>query len=63
MLSGMFGYQCIATDGKARLGRLQTPHGEVETPLFMPVGTAGSVKGVTPDQLIAAGVRMILGNT
>jgi len=63
MLCGMFGYQCIATDGKARLGRLQTPHGEVETPVFMPVGTAGSVKGVTPDQLIAAGARMILGNT
>jgi queuine tRNA-ribosyltransferase len=63
MLWGMFGYQRIATDGKARLGRLQTPHGEVETPVFMPVGTAGSVKGVTPDQLIAAGARMILGNT
>jgi len=63
MLCGMFGYQCIATDGKARLGRLQTPHGEVETPVFMPVGTAGSVKGVTPDQLRAAGARMILGNT
>jgi queuine tRNA-ribosyltransferase len=63
MLCGMFGYQCIASDGKARLGRLQTPRGQVETPLFMPVGTAGSVKGVTPDQLIAAGARMILGNT
>jgi len=63
MLCGMFGYQRIATDGKARLGRLQTPHGEVETPVFMPVGTAGSVKGVTPDQLIAAGAKMILGNT
>jgi queuine tRNA-ribosyltransferase len=63
MLCGMFGYQCIATDGKARLGRLQTPHGEVETPVFMPVGTAGSVKGVTPDQLIEAGAKMILGNT
>jgi len=63
MLCGMFGYQCIATDGKARLGRLQTPHGKVETPVFMPVGTAGSVKGVTPDQLIAAGAGMILGNT
>ncbi len=63
MLLGMFGYQCNATDGKARLGRLRTPHGEVETPMFMPVGTAGSVKGVTPDQLVAAGARMILGNT
>ncbi len=63
MLWGMFGYQCNATDGKARLGRLGTPHGEVETPVFMPVGTAGSVKGVTPDQLSKAGAQMILGNT
>ncbi|MBN1553879.1 MAG: tRNA guanosine(34) transglycosylase Tgt [Phycisphaerae bacterium] len=49
--------------GKARTGRLITPHGEVDTPVFMPVGTAGTVKGVTPDQLRAAGARMILGNT
>jgi len=63
MLFGMFGYECIATDGKARRGRLITPHGEVDTPVFMPVGTAGSVKGVTPDQLRAAGAQMILGNT
>ncbi len=59
----MFRYECIRTDGRARLGRLATPHGEVDTPVFMPVGTAGSVKGVTPEQLRAAGVRMILGNT
>jgi len=63
MLWGMFGYQCNATDGRARRGKLRTPHGEVETPVFMPVGTAGSVKGVTPDQLRAAGGEMILGNT
>ncbi len=49
--------------GRARAGRLTTPHGEVDTPVFMPVGTAGSVKGVTPDQLRAAGARMLLGNT
>ena len=51
------------TDGKARAGVLSTPHGRVQTPIFMPVGTAGSVKGVTPEQLTAAGSRMILANT
>ncbi|MDP7289987.1 MAG: tRNA guanosine(34) transglycosylase Tgt, partial [Phycisphaerae bacterium] len=51
------------TDGKARAGVLSTPHGQVDTPIFMPVGTAGTVKGVTPEQLTAAGSRMILANT
>ncbi len=46
----------------ARLGRLITPHGEVETPVFMPVATAGSIKGVWPDQVRAIGASMILGN-
>jgi queuine tRNA-ribosyltransferase len=59
----MFRYDGTHTDGKARRGRLTTPHGEVDTPAFMPVGTAGTVKGVTPDQLRAAGAQMILGNT
>ncbi|MCJ7544340.1 MAG: tRNA guanosine(34) transglycosylase Tgt [Phycisphaerae bacterium] len=59
----MFSFHVTRTCGKARLGRLSTPHGEVDTPVFMPVGTAGSVKGVTPDQLRAAGVRMVLANT
>ena len=47
----------------ARRGRLTTPHGIVETPVFMPVGTAGTVKGVTTDQLLATGATMILANT
>jgi len=51
------------TDGKARAGVLHTPHGQAPTPVFMPVGTAGTVKGVTPEQLSAAGARMILANT
>ncbi len=59
----MFSFSVLQTDGKARLGRLVTPHGEVATPVFLPVGTAGSVKGVTPDQLRAAGVQMVLANT
>jgi len=47
----------------ARVGRWQTPHGTVDTPAFMPVGTIGSVKGLTPDQLRQAGVQMVLANT
>lgn len=47
----------------ARVGRWQTPHGTVETPAFMPVGTIGSVKGLTPEQLRQAGVQMVLANT
>jgi queuine tRNA-ribosyltransferase len=47
----------------ARVGRFETPHGAIETPAFMPVGTQGTVKGLTPDQLRAAGSRMVLANT
>lgn len=47
----------------ARVGRWHTPHGTIETPAFMPVGTIGSVKGLTPDQLREAGVEMVLANT
>jgi queuine tRNA-ribosyltransferase len=50
-------------DGKARLGRLETAHGVVETPVFMPVGTQATVKGLTPEQLRGAGATMLLGNT
>jgi queuine tRNA-ribosyltransferase len=51
------------TDGAARRGTLQTAHGEVETPVFMPVGTQGSVKSLTPRDLDEAGASIILGNT
>lgn len=50
-------------DGKARVGRLQFPRGEVATPAFMPVGTYGSVKGLNPAQVKATGADIILGNT
>ena len=50
------------TDGQARVGRLMTAHGEVETPVFMPVGTQGIVKAVTPRDLEDIGVRMTLAN-
>ena len=50
-------------DGAARAGVLQTAHGPVETPVFMPVGTAGTVKAMTADAVRATGARMVLGNT
>ncbi len=54
--------QIEATRGAARAGKLITPHGEVETPVFMPVGTLASVKGVSQDVLEELGVRMLLAN-
>ena len=51
------------TRGKARAGRLLTPHGEIETPVFMPVGTLASVKGVPQETLEELGAQIILGNT
>src|SRR5713226_8087659 len=56
-------FELLTTDGKARYGRLDTPHGRLDTPVFMPVGTQATVKGLTPDQLESAGARIILGNT
>jgi queuine tRNA-ribosyltransferase len=55
-------FEVLATDGPARRGRLTTPHGVIETPAFMPVGTLGAVKGVPPDQLEAAGAEVMLSN-
>ena len=52
-----------ASDGPARAGTLHTAHGEVPTPVFMPVGTAGTVKAMTADAVRATGARMVLGNT
>jgi len=56
-------FTLLATDGPARRGRLTTPHGLVETPVFMPVGTQGTVKGLTPDQVRTVGTQILLGNT
>lgn len=53
--------QCSTT--KARVGRFHTPHGIVETPRFMPVGTVGTIKGLTPQQVESVGAQMILANT
>jgi queuine tRNA-ribosyltransferase len=58
-----FPFAIAATDGKARTGLLSTPRGEIRTPAFMPVGTAGTVKALTVDQVAATGADIILGNT
>jgi queuine tRNA-ribosyltransferase len=56
-------FQIQTTSGPARLGKLITPHGEIETPVFMPVGTVATVKGVPQDVLEELGVQILLGNT
>ncbi|HEX6505388.1 MAG TPA: tRNA guanosine(34) transglycosylase Tgt [Terriglobales bacterium] len=56
-------FKLEVTDGPARLGRLLTPHGAIATPVFMPVGTAATVKGVSQDILEELGVQILLGNT
>jgi len=58
-----FHWQKLAGDGAARAGILQTAHGPVSTPVFMPVGTAGTVKAMTADAVRATGAQIVLGNT
>ncbi|MBR57561.1 MAG: tRNA guanosine(34) transglycosylase Tgt [Myxococcales bacterium] len=52
-----------ASDSAARTGRLVTPHGEIRTPVFMPVGTRAALRALTPEQVIAAGAQIVLANT
>ena len=59
----MLNFELLKTEGHARRGRLTLNHGVVETPIFMPVGTYGTVKGVTPRSLEEMGSQIILGNT
>ncbi len=61
----MFSFEITAqsSDTSARAGVIQTSHGKVETPIFMPVGTLGSVKSISPEELIEIGAQIILGNT
>ncbi len=61
----MFSFEVLHSDprGRARTGRLNTPHGPVLTPVFMPVGTCATIKGVTCDHIAASGSQMILANT
>src|SRR3954471_10577418 len=58
-----FAFRVTATEGAARRGTLETPHGDVQTPCFMPVGTRGAVKAITHRDLVDAGAEIILGNT
>ena len=58
-----FSFKVEATSGAARAGKFVTPHGEVETPVFMPVGTLATVKGVPQDVLEELGVKILLNNT
>src|SRR3954469_308315 len=58
-----FPFEISATEGAARTGALSTPRGDIRTPAFMPVGTAGTVKALTVDQVRAAGAGILLGNT
>ena len=56
-------FELLATDGAARRGRLTLAHGTVDTPAFMPVGTYGAVKAMSPDEVKALGAQIVLGNT
>ncbi len=58
-----FGFELLGTDGAARRGRVTTAHGVIDTPAFMPVGTAATVKGMTVEAVEATGAQIILGNT
>ena len=62
-MNGPLNFTLQARDGAARAGTLHTAHGEVQTPVFMPVGTAGTVKAMTADAVRSTGARMVLGNT
>ena len=59
----LFEFKILAKDGNARAGILKTPHGEIETPVYMPVGTLGTVKAVTHREVKEIGYKLILGNT
>jgi len=56
-------FDLLASDGRARRGRLHLRRGTVETPVFMPVGTYGTVKAMTPEELTGLGAEIVLGNT
>src|ERR1700682_1994475 len=58
-----FAFRVVCTDGSARRSILTTPHGDVDLPTFMPVGTQGSVKTLAADEVASTGARVVLGNT
>ncbi|SPH17427.1 Queuine tRNA-ribosyltransferase [Defluviimonas aquaemixtae] len=62
-MTDCFSFTLRATDGKARTGVIATPRGEIRTPAFMPVGTAGTVKAMLPESVAETGAEILLGNT
>jgi len=62
-MTGEFKFEHLGSDGLARRGRIHTAHGTVESPAFMPVGTAGTVKAMTADAVRSTGAEIVLGNT
>jgi queuine tRNA-ribosyltransferase len=62
-VSETFQFTVLTTDGEARLGEIRTPRGTIATPAFMPVGSAATVKAMTPDKLAAVGTDVLLANT
>ena len=63
MFNKDFSFELIAQSDKARLGKIKTPRGLIDTPAFMPVGTQGTVKGVFTDDILKTNTQIILGNT
>jgi len=58
-MSNAFSFRVTATDGQARCGEIVTPHGRVQTPAFMPVGTQATVKGLAPEAVAATGAEIV----
>tara|TARA_B100000700_G_C14941278_1_gene806883 strand:- start:48 stop:1160 length:1113 start_codon:yes stop_codon:yes gene_type:complete len=63
MLNKNFSFEVISQNKKARVGKINTPRGHIDTPTFMPVGTLGTVKGIYTDDILKTGTQIILGNT
>ena len=63
MLNKNFSFEVISQNKKARVGKINTPRGYIDTPTFMPVGTLGTVKGIYTDDILKTGTQIILGNT
>ena len=63
MQKDQYSFELITQDGNARLGKISTSRGNIDTPTFMPVGTQGTVKGMFPDDIVQTGTQIILGNT
>ena len=61
MLNKNFSFEVISQNKKARVGKINTPRGYIDTPAFMPVGTLGTVKGIYTDDILKTGTQIILG--